>query len=136
MSDPQIALMAKKAREIMHNAYAPYSHYQVGACVAAEDDSLFVGCNIENASFRLTSCAEAAAISAMVVAGKKRIKSIVIMGSGTELCAPCGACRQTIREFATPNTKIYLCDSATCEVCKVFTIEQLLPNSFGPQHLE
>lgn len=129
-------LMAQKAWEIMQNAYSPYSKYKVGACVEAEDGTLFTGCNVENASYSLTKCAEANAITTMVAAGKKRIKSIAVMGSGKELCTPCGACRQIIREFANQNIPIYLCDSQTKKVAKTTTLAELLPLSFGPDHLD
>lgn len=128
-------LMAQKAWEAMQHAYSPYSKYKVGACVEAEDGELFTGCNVENASYSLTKCAEANAITTMIAAGKKHIKSLAVIGSGKELCTPCGACRQIIREFATPNTPIYLCDSQTKQVVQTTTLEQLLPQSFGPDHL-
>lgn len=129
-------LMAKKACEAMKNAYAPYSKYQVGACVEAEDGSLFAGCNVENASYGLTCCAERSAIFALISAGKKKIKAIALVGSGNELCTPCGACRQVIREFAAPFAPIYLCDPQTQKVVETTNIKTLLPRSFGPEFLE
>lgn len=128
-------LMAQKACEVMQNAYSPYSKYKVGACVQAEDGSLFVGCNVENASYGLTICAERSAIFSLIAAGKKRINAIALVGSGDELCTPCGACRQVIREFATPNTPIYLCDARTQKIVETTDIATLLPKSFGPEHL-
>lgn len=125
--------MLEIARKMHLNAYAPYSKYLVGACVEAEDGTLFSGCNVENASYGITLCAEAVAICSMIAAGKKRIKSIAVVGSGKELCTPCGRCRQLIREFAAPDTPIYLCDENM--LCETVTIEQLLPMSFGPEHL-
>lgn len=129
-------IMAQKAYEVMQNAYAPYSKYHVGACVQAEDGTLFTGCNVENASYGLTICAERAAIFAMISAGKKRIKAIALVGSGAELGSPCGACRQVIREFAAPDAPIYLCDSRTKKVAETTNISKLLPQSFGPDHLD
>ena len=129
-------LMAKKACEVMGNAYAPYSKYHVGACVQAEDGTLFTGCNVENASYGLTNCAERSAIFALISAGKKKITAIAIVGSGEEIGSPCGACRQVIREFADPDTPIYLCDAKTQKVVETTNIEKLLPNSFGPEFLE
>lgn len=125
--------MLKIARDMMGRAYAPYSKYLVGVCIEAEDGTLFGGCNIENASYGLTICAEVAAICCMKVAGKKRIKSMALIGSGKELCTPCGRCRQMIREFATLDMPIYLCNKDVVE--KVVTLEELLPMSFGPDHL-
>jgi cytidine deaminase len=135
MSD-QIEIMIKKAKEVMDRAYAPYSQYHVGVCVEAEDGTLFSGCNVENASYGLTICAERSAISALRSAGKKQIKSMALMGSGIDLCTPCGACRQIIREFMAPDAPIYLCDSRTLKVVKTTDIATLLPLSFGPEHLK
>jgi cytidine deaminase len=129
-------LMAQKACDAMQNAYAPYSKYHVGACVQAEDGTLFTGCNVENASYGLTACAERSAIFSLISAGKKRIKAIAIVGPGPDLCPPCGACRQVIREFAAPDAPIYLCDARTKKVVKTTNIQELLPLSFGPENLK
>lgn len=128
----KIALMIKKANEVMQYAYSPYSKYKVGACVEAEDGTLYCGCNVENASYGITICAEVAAISSMISAGRKHIKSMVVMGGGDELCTPCGRCRQFIREFAAPDAPIYLSDRK--KVVKTTNIAELLPDSFGPGH--
>ena len=128
-------IMAQKASEVMQKAYAPYSKYHVGACVQAEDGTLFTGCNIENASYGLTNCAERSAIFSMISAGKKKIAAIAVVGSGDELCTPCGACRQVIREFAVPDAPIYLCNPHTKKVVETTNIKELLPKSFGPDHL-
>lgn len=130
----KINKMSKVAQKMMGKAYAPYSNYHVGVCVEAEDGSLFGGCNIENASYGITLCAECVAISALVAAGKKRIKSLLVMGCGDELCTPCGRCRQLIREFAALDAPIYLCDKKG-RLQETVTLEQLLPKSFGPSHL-
>lgn len=129
-------LMATKACEVMQNAYAPYSKYKVGACVLAEDGTLFTGCNIENASYGLTICAERAAISSLVSAGKKKIIAMALVGSGDEVVTPCGACRQVIREFAAPDAPIYLCDAKTKKITEMTNIKTLLPRSFGPEFLD
>jgi len=125
--------MFEVAREMMKCAYAPYSNYRVGVCVEAEDGSFFGGCNVENASYGVTICAEVVAICAMIAAGNRKIKSLAVVGSGGELCTPCGRCRQFIREFAALNTPIYLCDKD--KIAKIVTLEELLPLSFGPDHL-
>lgn len=130
----KVDLMVEKAKQVMLLAYAPYSKYHVGACVEAEDGELFVGCNVENASYGITICAEVSAITSMIAAGKKQIKSLVVMGSGPDMCTPCGRCRQFIREFAAPDAPIYLCDNN--HVCKVSSIAELLPFAFGPDHLK
>jgi cytidine deaminase len=130
----KIQRMSKIAIEMMNKAYAPYSKYHVGVCIEAEDGNLFGGCNVENASYGMTLCAECSAVSALIGSGRKRIKSLLVMGSGEELCTPCGRCRQLIREFAVPDTPIYLCNNKG-ELKETVTLEQLLPRSFGPGHL-
>lgn len=129
-------LMAKKACEVMQHAYAPYSKYKVGACAQAEDGTLFTGCNVENASYGLTNCAERSAIFALISAGKKKITALALVVSGDELGTPCGACRQVIREFAAPDAPIYLCDARTQKVVETTNIKTLLPRSFGPEFLD
>jgi cytidine deaminase len=129
-------LMAKKACEAMKNAYAPYSKYYVGACAEAEDGTLFTGCNVENASYGLTICAERAAIFALISAGKKKVTALALVGSGEDLGTPCGACRQVIREFMSPEAPIYLVDSRTQKVMETTNIATLLPRSFGPEFLD
>ena len=136
MSTESLSLMIKKVYEARDHAYAPYSKYLVGACVKAEDGTLFTGCNIENASYGLTICAERTAIFSMVNAGKRKITALALVGTGEALCTPCGACRQVIREFATPDLSIYLCNSSSPEIVKTVTLSSLLPMSFGPEFLE
>ena len=127
--------MITKAREAMQNAYNPYSKYYVGACLRSEDDELFAGCNVENVSYGLTICAESAALVALITAGRRKIKEMVVMGSGNTLCTPCGACRQRLAEFAiSPEMPVHLCDQE--QVHKTVTIQELLPYSFNVKHLE
>ncbi|MCK4609048.1 MAG: cytidine deaminase [Gammaproteobacteria bacterium] len=127
--------MIKMARAAMLNAYNPYSNYAVGACIRSEDDELFAGCNVENVSYSVTICAESAAIGALITAGKKKIKEVVVMGSGDALCTPCGACRQRLAELAlTPDIPVHLCD--TEKVQQTIKLNQLLPGAFNPEHLE
>jgi cytidine deaminase len=97
------------AREIAANAYAPYSQFRVGAAVLLEGGHIITGCNVENASYRLTTCAEQAAIaSAVALYGPSiRIRAIVIANLNDTASQPCGACRQTIHEFSSPNTEIF-----------------------------
>jgi len=132
MSDFQ-QTMLEQAIAIQQNAYAPYSNFYVGVCIRTEDDALFAGCNVENASFGLTQCAEATAIGLMIANGKKIIKEVVVIGSGKGLCPPCGACRQRFREFAALDTPIHLADKNGIQTTE--TLEALLPLSFGPDNL-
>ncbi len=117
----------------MAQAYAPYSKYRVGAAILAENGKVYSGCNVENAAYPVGNCAEASAIAAMVRDGARRIREIAVIGSGAELCTPCGGCRQRIREFAGAETRIHACDASG--VRHTFTCAELLPESFGPEHL-
>ena len=114
-------------------AYAPYSGYQVGAAVLAGDGEVIIGCNVENAAYPVGACAEAGAIAAMVAAGETAISVILTICDSIEVGTCCGGCRQRVREFATADTLIYACGPDG--VRAVFTMEQLLPTSFGPENL-
>lgn len=116
------------AREAMAFAHAPYSKFPVGAAIRAEDGKIYKGANIENLSFPQGWCAEPSAISAMVMGGAKKITEIAVIAEKLALCPPCGGCRQKIAEFASADTKIYLCDEAGVQ--KVMTMDELLPFSF------
>ena len=128
--------MFTKAKEALQNAYAPYSNFRVGAAIAASDGEIFGGCNVENASYRLTQCAEGAALTALVASGRRHIAAVLVMvpKEYNMAASPCGACRQMLREFATLDTKIYMCDDE--KLLETKTLGELLPMSFGPEHLE
>jgi cytidine deaminase len=132
MSD--IMKMLQEAHKALKKSYSPYSNFPVGACLRTADNQLFAACNVENASYSLAQCAEAAAIACMVAAGQYEIKEVLVMGLGKELCAPCGACRQRLREFAAQDVLVHICDPNG--VRKTMTIAELLPVSFGPHNLE
>lgn len=119
----------------MDVAYAPYSRFAVGAALYDERGQIHRGANVENAAYPQGSCAEAAAITSMILGGGKRITAIAVAGdvAGDMLCTPCGGCRQRIREFAAPDTPILIADSKTLRAR--FTLDELLPHSFGPDHL-
>ncbi|ALA17098.1 MULTISPECIES: cytidine deaminase [Chelatococcus] len=121
---------ASAARE---KAYAPYSRFSVGAAVATPDGRIFAGCNVENASYPVGSCAEAGAIVAMVAAGGRRIAAALVVGEGAALVTPCGACRQRLREFAREDTPVHVCGPEGLR--RSFTLGELLPVSFGPDNL-
>lgn len=124
-SPEQLLELARNASEY---AYAPYSKFKVGACVLYDDGSVYTGCNVENASYGLSLCAERSAISAAVADGKhKGLVSVAIYSPNTELCFPCGACRQWIAEFAKDTTIIL----QTTKGYKEFSIQELLPHSFN-----
>lgn len=124
----------ERAQSAGQNAYAPYSNYKVGAALTTESGRIFSGCNAETANYKGT-CAEAGAIAAMVAAGERRISTIMVVGPANDLCTPCGDCRQRIREFADAATKVEV-RSQDNAIGKTYTIDQLLPDSFGPDNLK
>ena len=121
---------AKAVREMAH---VPYSNFKVGAAILTEDNIIITGCNVENAAYPQSQCAEATAIGNMLSKGYKKIKEVLVVGSGNLLCSPCGGCRQRIREFASLKTPIHLC--SVDKHLKTSTVEELLPDSFGPENL-
>jgi cytidine deaminase len=126
------ALLAA-ARAAQAQAYAPYSRFRVGAALATPDGRVFAGCNVENAAYPSGTCAEAGAIAAMVAAGGRAIADMVVVGEGPQPLTPCGDCRQRIREFATGTTRVH--SAGAQGLARSFTLEELLPQSFGPEHL-
>lgn len=126
--------MLTKATQAMENAYAPYSHYQVGACIRTTNDKLFAGCNVENISYGLTCCAEASAISNMITEGENSIAEIVIITKTGPLVTPCGACLQRIQEFASQDVPIHLANASG--IVKTTTLNTLFPCPFVASHLE
>jgi cytidine deaminase len=132
-AEASLAALFGVARAAQGRAYAPYSRFRVGAALRASSGVIFSGCNVENAAYPQGACAETGAISAMVLAGETRIEEMLVIGDGDGLCAPCGGCRQRIREFAGPQTPIHIAGSQG--VRARFTLEELLPHSFGPENL-
>ena len=120
--------LLKAARKARSKAYAPYSNFHVGAAVLGANGKIYSGCNVENASFGLTSCAERNAIFAMVAAGETEIKEILVIGESKEFLPPCGACRQVIAEFAPPPTVIHMCTGKG--ECRDTTVAELVPFIF------
>ena len=120
--------LIERAMEMAQKAYAPYSRFQVGAAVLAESGEIYGGANVENASYGATVCAERSAIFAAVNAGERKLKAIAVTAT------PCGMCRQVMREFCDPEAfKVIV--AKTADDYRVFTLEELLPESFGPGHL-
>lgn len=128
MDAKELMKIACKARQ---NAYAPYSHFAVGAALLAESGRVYTGCNIENASYGLTCCAERNAIFAAVGAGERRFKMLAVAADSSEPVAPCGACRQVIAEFGIPLVVMGNLKEAT----KTMTAEELLPYGFGQESM-
>ena len=130
--------LIERAMEMAKAAYAPYSRFQVGAAVLAESGRAYGGANVENASYGATVCAERNSIAAAVNAGERKLVAIAICGGRdgvmTDYCPPCGVCRQVMREFCEPKEfRVIVAKSAGD--FRVFTLAELLPESFGPGHL-
>lgn len=117
----------------MQHAHAPYSEFPVGAAIRTGNGNVHVGCNIENASFPEAICAETAAIAQMISAGDRDIVEIAVIAQKKPLITPCGGCRQRLSEFATQETRIYLCDAEA--VRETITLGELLPRAFGSEAL-
>ena len=124
--------LMRLAVEMLDRAYVPYSHFPVGAALECQDGTVYTGCNIENASFPCTICAERTAIFKAVSEGHRDFRRIVIAGRSEDFCVPCGSCRQVMREFA-PEIEV-ICLSGKGEA-RHYTLRQLLPDSFGPEYL-
>lgn len=124
----EINKMYKIALQYKQNAYTPYSNYKVGCCVKDIEGNYYGGCNIENASFSPTICAERTAISKMVSEGFKLIDTILIIGD-SDFTYPCGVCRQVIKEFSNEDTKIIIAKNEN--EYKIYNIEDLLPHGFS-----
>ncbi|APW48133.1 cytidine deaminase [Rhodoferax antarcticus] len=131
----QALLLAARAAQL--KAYAPYSRYQVGAAVLDDQGRIHAGCNMENAAYPEGLCAEAAALAAMVLAGGKRAHAVLVVGQGgknnSEWTTPCGGCRQKLREFGAPGMSVVCANDL--HIGPSYTLAQLLPESFGPDHL-
>ena len=126
------ALLAA-ARAIRAHAHAPYSKFAVGAALLDEQGRIHAGCNVENAAYPQGMCAEAVAIGHLVAAGGRRIVAAAVVGEGASILTPCGGCRQKLREFAADDLPILAADLQA--VRARFTLGELLPHSFGPEHL-
>ena len=123
----------EEAKKVRENAYVPYSKFKVGAAFLTENKKIIVGCNVENAAYPQSQCAEASAIGNFVSQGFSNIIEVVVIGSGDILSSPCGGCRQRIREFASLDTPIHMCNINGH--LKTLTLAELLPDSFGPENL-
>lgn len=125
--------LLQAARAARLKAYVPYSKFAVGAAVLDDQGRIHAGCNVENAAYPQGVCAEAGALSAMVLAGSVRARAVLVVGKGGAWVTPCGGCRQKLREFCAPDTPVLLANET--EMGPQYTLAQLLPESFGPEHL-
>src|ERR1700722_230690 len=130
LSPEQILDLQQHATTAAHHAYAPYSNFRVGAAVLLTDGSIVTGCNVENASYRLTTCAEQAAIATAVALHGPgiRIRAVAVANLNAAASEPCGACRQTIHEFSTPDTIVFY--PSAFGVIAETTVAKLLPAAF------
>jgi len=120
--------LCQKAVEMLRRAYVPYSHFPVGAALECGDGTVFTGCNIENAAYGPTNCAERTAVFKAVSEGRRDFARIVITADTDDFCAPCGVCRQVLWEFA-PDLEIILLNRKG--ETREFTLRELLPHGFG-----
>ena len=139
MSNYNASALCRKALEMRVYSYVPYSHFHVGAALLCEDGTVYGGCNIDNAAYTPTNCAERTAFFKAVSEGKRSFLAIAIAGGpeGAEkldYCPPCGVCRQVMREFCGADFEILLAISPT--EWRTYTLQELLPESFGPDNLE
>ncbi len=130
---PDVDELFQAAKAVQARAHAPYSRYRVGAAIRTASGQVFAGCNVENAAYPQGWCAETSALSAMVAAGESEIVAVLTVADGEAIGTCCGGCRQRLREFASGNTPIYA--AGPDGVRAAFTLEELLPHSFGPEHL-
>jgi cytidine deaminase len=127
MADHKNELL-QAARAAREKAYAPYSNFRVGAAVLGKNGRIYSGCNVENASFGLTCCAERNAIFAMVADGETELRELLVIGDSVQLLPPCGACRQVMAEFAAPQAVVFMCDRDG--TARAATVGELLPFIF------
>jgi cytidine deaminase len=133
MSEPSYQELIKEAVKVRENAYAPYSHYQVGAVLLGKSGRIYTGCNVENASFGATICAERVAAVKAVSEGETDFEALVVVVDGPEPGSPCGICRQFLAEFGL-GLKLIL---VNLDGKKIETgLEQYLPHAFGPGNLK
>jgi len=126
--DDTLVKLKEEAKRVQKNAYAPYSKFRVGAALISDNENIYSGCNVENASYGLTVCAERSAIFEMIKSGDTKIKKLVIIGDSNDYVFPCGACRQVIAEFADNNTEIFIFNGA--QSYKRMSMYELLPYAF------
>ena len=135
MTDLELMQFAEEARKF---SYCPYSHFAVGAALLTTGGKVYTGCNVENAGYTATNCAERTAVFKAISEGERDFAAIAVIGApegeAGKFCAPCGICRQVLREFCEPETFRVLL--GTTESVKAYTLAELLPASFGPADLK
>ena len=133
MANDDVEKLIEEARRAQAKAYARYSGYAVGTALRAASGRIYAGCNVENAAYPLSQCAEANAVAAMVLGGDREIAEVAIVGPGEVLCTPCGGCRQALAEFGSAGVRIHICGPAGDVVEESLGV--LIPRAFGPENL-
>jgi cytidine deaminase len=133
VAEATLDALKQRARDAAAHAYAPYSGFAVGAAVLAADGTIHSSANVENASFGLSNCAERNAIFHAVAQGARRIEALAVYTPTATVTTPCGACRQVLSEFGTATTLV--CCTADASSERRYTLDQLLPDAFGPASL-
>jgi cytidine deaminase len=134
LTTAELQLLWDAARVAHSRAYAPYSRYAVGVALLDDHGAVHAGCNVENAAYPQGWCAEASALSALLLAGRTRARAVLVLGTGGTWITPCGGCRQKLREFCDPDTPIVSANQQA--LGPIYSLDQLLPASFGPDHLQ
>lgn len=122
--------LLRAAARAAKNAHAPYSKFRVGAALLAADGKIITGCNVENASYGLTICAERNAVFAAVAGGRKNFSAVAVVASGGQMPYPCGACRQVLAEFCGPETTVLVAPISKLSGYEETTLGELLPKTF------
>jgi len=133
MDEATMLRLVDAARAVRANAYAPYSKFLVGAAVLDEQGRVHAGCNVEIAAYPQSWCAETSALAHLVSAGARRVLALAVVGVARDPVTPCGGCRQKLREFAAADCPVWVADLNA--VRARYTLAELLPASFGPEHL-
>lgn len=121
MSKVDVDKMFALAKAVRLNAYAPYSNFLVGSCIYTDNDQYYVGCNVENTSYRMTDCAETVAVGAMVADGVRKIKAVLVVTDTPKGVAPCGGCLQKLSEFVSEDTMVYIANINKVNEARPFT---------------
>ncbi|NBJ94284.1 cytidine deaminase [bacterium 1xD42-62] len=134
-----VSELIRSAIDARKKAYAPYSNYMVGAAVLTNELRIYTGCNIENAAYTPSICAERTAVSKAVSEGRRGFKAIAVVGSPkgeviSQYAFPCGVCRQVLREFSDPDSFFVIVAKSETDY-KIYHLKELLPESFGPENL-
>lgn len=132
--------LIKKAIDVLPNSYAPYSNYNVAAAALFDSGNIYTGVNVESASFGGTLCAERNAISTAVANGDRNLVAVAVTGGmhgdkDSEYCVPCGICRQVMRDFGDKDSMIVICAKSEDDYVE-YTLDEMLPHSFGPEKLD